>query len=161
MDQLPLGSEADLVERKRKLVWETLNALASEAYEAAVKRGDSITDPAAWRDSMRSHYAAEAKRQGAGYLKAHHDRLIGSPTRNRAVFCGFCEAKLGIVYLEIGDTKYCDLDCAEGIDKRITYSDWKKKVKEQGGYKSPDGSWVPIEQIALFKNETKKPPDPA
>ena len=134
------------------MVRDTLDALVNEAYEAALDRGDSINDAVAWRDAMRVKFSEQAKKEGAGYLSGHHARLLGGSRIKRIEVCGFCEAKLGVVWLEIGDKKFCDLDCAEGIDKRTTYAAWKERVKEAGGYTSPSGEWVPIEQIALFKD---------
>jgi hypothetical protein len=132
------------------MVRETLDALVIEAYESAVDRGDAINDAVAWRDAMRLHFVEQAKREGKGYLQTHHARLLGGSRIQRVEVCGFCEAKLGVVWLEIGDKKFCDLDCAEGIDKRVSFADWKDRVKKDGGYTSPTGEWVPLDQIALF-----------
>lgn len=152
MGQLSLTTEQELEERRRRMVRETLDALVNEAYETALDRGDAINDAAAWRDSMRVRFAEQAKSEGAGYLSGHHARLLGGSRIQRVEICGFCEAKLGVVWLEIGNKKFCDLDCAEGIDKRVSFKEWKERVKKEGGYTSPSGDWVPLDQITLFGN---------
>lgn len=150
MDQVSLHTEQELKERRQKMVTDTLIALVDEAYEKAIKRGEAITNPASWRSWKRNVYIDTAKREGEGYLRSHYDRIVGGSRIQAVKYCDFCEAMLNVVWLELGDKKFCDLDCAEGKTARVSYKDWKAKVKEAGGYKSPTGEWVSVDQIVMF-----------
>lgn len=151
MGQVSLGTEEDLKARKLKMVTDTLDALVEEAYEKAIKRGDAITNPVAWRSWKRGVYIDTAKREGRGYLRSHFDRIMGGSRIQAVKYCDFCETMLNIVWLELGDKKFCDLDCAEGKSSRVSYRDWKAKVKEAGGFKSPTtGEWVAVDQMVMF-----------
>lgn len=158
--QVSIFAESDAEQRRRQQIQTTLDALVDEAYNAALARGEAITNPDAWRAWKRGVYVETAKREGPGYLRGHFDRLVGGGRIREIRRCKFCEAPLGIAWFEVGEDTYCDVDCAEGRDNRVSLAEWKRKVRAEGGYTSPTtGEFVPLDQIALFKGdlEMKKP----
>lgn len=102
----------------------TLDALVDEAYQAALDRGEAITNPEAWRAWKRGVYVEQAKREGAGYLRKHYQRLgLGSsyPVDRRCVKCG--ERINGAsVRNDDDDDDYCSFDCA-GVET-MTLTEW-------------------------------------
>lgn len=159
MDQLPLNAEDDLAARRRKMVNETLDALVDEAHKKAVERGDTITNLPAWRDKVRSNLIAQARENGAGFLRSHHQRLLGGARVTNTRRCSFCGNAVYVAWLEIGDKSFCNIDCAEGRDRSMSYSDWISKCQKDGGYRNEAGDWVPFEQMSMtFRTTTKKRP---
>lgn len=149
--QVSLDTESELKARRDKLVSDTLDALVAEAYKAAIDRGEGITNPAKWTAWKRGVYIDTAKREGKGYLQKHHARLIGGSPVAATRFCAFCEAPIGVVWLELGEKMFCDMECAEGKTAVISYADWLVNVRARGGYVSPEtGIFVPIENMVIF-----------
>lgn len=155
--QVSIFSQGNQDEAKRERVKATLDALVDEAYAKELKNGTAITSPEAWRQWKRQAYIEMARREGPGYLAQHYERIFGRARAGELRTCDFCGANIAVAWFELGGKKYCDVDCAEGRDKRMTLEEWKKKVQAEGGYVSPEsGEFVPVEQIALF--QIKKPP---
>ena len=98
----------------REKVQRTLDALVNEAYTIALDRGLAITNPDAWRAWKRDVYTTTAKREGAGYLRKHHQRLgLGTTTTPRIV-CAKCNGNVVTLTNRDDDpnTPYCSYKCA-------------------------------------------------
>ena len=105
----------------------TLDALVEEAYRQALDRGMGITNPDRWKAWKRSVYVETAKREGAGYLRKHHQRLgLGSAVRLR-VKCVECDGDVigHPVTADAGIAPFCSYQCA-GIET-MTLAQWMEK----------------------------------
>jgi endogenous inhibitor of DNA gyrase (YacG/DUF329 family) len=102
----------------------TLDALVEESYQRALDRGAAITSPVSWRAWKRSVYIATAKREGAGYLRKHYQRLgLGTIVAKR-VKCIKCDGDVigHPVTSDAGDAPFCSYQCA-GIET-MTLAQW-------------------------------------
>lgn len=108
----------------RDQVTRTLDALVEEAYQHALDRGIAITNPDAWRAWKRTVYADQARREGAGYLRKHHQRLgLGSARRIERT-CDKCAAHVitATTRDDEPDAVYCSYKCA-GIET-MSLDEW-------------------------------------
>lgn len=107
----------------RELVTTTLNALVDEAYQHALDRGVAITNPDAWRAWKRNVYAEQARREGPGYLRKHHQRLGLNTSRTERPACPKCGASILTPTQRDDDpTTYCSYTCA-GI-RTMSLTEW-------------------------------------
>lgn len=94
---------------------ETLDALVEEAYGIALKRGLAISKPDGWRRWKRKTYEETARREGAGYLRHHYQRLGLGSRAPVIVPCANCgESVIGnpVRKSEDDPTPYCSDKCA-------------------------------------------------
>lgn len=102
----------------------TIDALVEEAYQHALDKGVAITNPDGWRAWKRSVYVETAKREGAGYLRRHFQRLgLGTIIQHR-VKCVECGGDVigHPVTSDAGVAPFCSYQCA-GI-KTMTLAEW-------------------------------------
>lgn len=109
---------------KTEVVNRTLDALVAEAYEQALARGVAITNPDGWRAWKRKVYIDTARREGPGYLRAHHARLGLTATRHLARTCDKCDAHVITITTrdDQPDAIFCSYTCA-GITT-MTLDEW-------------------------------------
>lgn len=94
----------------------TLDALVDEAYQAALDKGTAITNPDKWRAWKRNVYAETAKREGAGYLRKHYERLGLGATNLETPRCHACDLPIVTPTRRDDDASvYCSYKCA-GIE---------------------------------------------
>lgn len=108
----------------RDLVNQTLDALVNEAYQRALDQGVAITNPDGWRAWKRKVYADTARREGAGYLRKHHQRLGLGNTRKIERTCDKCDAR--VITVTTNDDQpgktFCSYECA-GI-QTMSLTEW-------------------------------------
>lgn len=94
----------------------TLDALVDEAYQDALAKGTAITNPTKWRAWKRNVYVETAKREGAGYLRKHYERLGLGTTHLETPRCYACDAPVVTpTHRDDDPNLYCSYKCA-GIE---------------------------------------------
>lgn len=114
----------------------TLDALVDEAYRKAIDSGEAITNPDAWRRWKRGVYVALAKREGAGYLRKHHQRLGLSAGYAERVACAKCGGAVvgNPTRRDDDEAAYCSWACA-GV-QTMTLAEWidQRATPEQAAF---------------------------
>lgn len=112
----------DKAAEDRRRARETIDALVTEAYQRALDRGEAITNPDAWKAWKRGVYVEQAKREGAGYLRKHFERLgLGVIVAPRPT-CPACGLNLFGEPVRHDGNAYCSYSCA-GIET-VTLREW-------------------------------------
>ena len=110
-----------------------VGALADEAIERDKKKGIIIDNLAGFRRYKITRIEAHAK-EDLNWLVQQGDRLFGAtPTPLGFSTCERCGAALQPrVVFEYDGKDYCDLGCAEGTAVKMSYAEFKAKVKAKG-----------------------------
>lgn len=107
----------------------TLDALVEEAYQHALAKGTAITDPDKWRRWKRRVYVDTAKREGAGYLASHYQRLgLGTAYLEQARCWACDQIVVTPTSREDDDNIYCSYECAG--ERVMTFSEFMATLSD-------------------------------
>ena len=126
---------------------QTLDALVEEAYQHALAKGTAITDPDKWRRWKRRVYVNTAKREGAGYLASHYQRLGLGRAYAEQERCWYCDKPVVTpTRRDDDDNIYCSYECAG--ERVMTFSEFMATL--------PDDKRANVERMLKPNQETSR-----